>query len=578
MLEERVLAERVPPRSEQRARALRFGQHLTPERLALWGVVLVLLVLVLYPLLVLLLRSLQTDDLTALTLENYTQLLGERRIVTALGNTFVVAIGTMLLATLIGVSLAWINARTNTPGAGLLGNLNLIPYFTSAYIGAIAWTVLASNGNGLINTWASALIGFTEPIFNIYSPLGIIWVLALFDAPVIYLFTIGAFQKMDPALEESARVSGTGIVATSLRVTLPLALPSILAAALLVFVTAMGSFEVPLALGIPARFGVLTTELFVLTGQFPAAYNTATALSSVLLLITGLGLLVQRKLILRRDYITVTGKGYRPSQLDIGRYRYLALAVNVFYLLVAVVLPMTALVAASLQRFWTGAFSPELFTLRNYELVLFEDEPTRRGIVNSFILAVGGATLAMAIGVVVAYLVFRSKIAGRAAVDFLSSIPVAVPGVIMAIGVMVGWIRTPLYGTIWIMIVAYVGRFIPYAQRTVAATLLSISPELDECSRVSGASWLRTMREIMLPLLKPGILAGWILLFIIFVRELSMSLFLYRSGTETMSVALYLLQRNSYTALAAFSVVQTVMLLLAVAIFRRVTRQGDFKF
>jgi iron(III) transport system permease protein len=578
VIEERVLLEETSRPTKRRARGGRLSQLLTTERLVLWGVVLVLLVLVLYPILVVLLRSVQTDDLSSFTLASYARLLGEQRILTSLGNTFVIAIGTTTLATIIGVNLAWINARTNTPGSAILSNLNLIPYFTSSFIGAISWTILASNRNGLINRWAADLFGLSDPIVNIYSPIGIIWVLALFEAPVIYLFTIGAFQKMDPSLEESARVSGTGLIATTLRVTLPLALPSILAAALLVFVTSMGAFEVPLALGIPARYSVLTTELFALTGEFPAAYNTATALSTVLLLITGAGLLIQRKLILRRDYITVTGKGYRPSQLDIGRWRFVALAANIVYLLVAVVMPMAALIASSLQRFWTGSFVPEQLTLRNYQLVLIDSEVTHRGFVNSAILAFGGATIAMAIGVVVAYLVFRTRLGGRAAVDLLSSIPVAVPGVILAIGVMVGWIRTPLYGTIWIMIVAYVGRFIPYAQRTVASTLLSISPELDECSRISGASWLRTMREIILPLLKPGILAGWILLFIIFVRELSMSLFLYRTGTETMSVALYLLQRDSSTALAAFSVIQTALLLLAVAVFKRVSRQGEFKF
>ncbi|MCC7107000.1 MAG: iron ABC transporter permease, partial [Chloroflexi bacterium] len=417
MIEERVLVEETSRSTDRRARGGRMSQLLTTERLVLWGVVLVLLVLVLYPILVVLLRSVQTDDLSSFTLASYVRLLGEQRILMSLGNTFVIAVGTTMLATIIGVNLAWINARTNTPGSAILSNLNLIPYFTSSFIGAISWTILASNRNGVINRWAGDLFGLSDPIVNIYSPLGIIWVLALFEAPVIYLFTIGAFQKMDPSLEESARVSGTGLIATTLRVTLPLALPSILAAALLVFVTAMGAFEVPLALGIPARYSVLTTELFALTGEFPAAYNTATALSTVLLLITGAGLLIQRKLILRRDYITVTGKGYRPSQLDIGRWRFAALAVNVLYLLVAVVMPMAALIASSLQRFWTGSFVPEQLTLRNYQLVLLESEVTRRGFVNSAILALGGATIAMTIGVVVAYLVFRTRMSGRAAVD-----------------------------------------------------------------------------------------------------------------------------------------------------------------
>lgn len=324
------------------------------EQAFLWGTIAVLAVLILYPLLTLLLRSLQPEDLSSFTLDNYREVLRDPRLLRAVGNSLVMSAGTAGVATILGVSLAWINARTNTPGARILGNLNLVPFFTSPFVGAVAWTILASKNRGLLNQWAASLFGLTEPALNIYSPLGIIWVLALFDAPVVYLFAAGAFRKMDPSLEEAARVAGSGLLGTALRVTLPLAVPSILAAALLIFVTALGAFEVPLALGIPARYTVITTELFAIIAEPPVRYNLATAMCSLLLLVTGLGLVVQRKIILRRDYITVTGKGYRPNRIDLGRGRYLALGWNVLYLLVAVALPLFALLAASPPT-WSSA-------------------------------------------------------------------------------------------------------------------------------------------------------------------------------------------------------------------------------
>jgi iron(III) transport system permease protein len=545
------------------------------ERLFLWGTVAALAVLVVYPVAMVVLRSFESEDLAQATLANYAAVFRTPRLFQTLVNSLTISAGTAALAMALGVSLAWINARTNMPGARLLANLNLVPFFTPAFVGAIAWTVLASKNNGLLNQWAAALFGTRGPVVNVYSPMGIIWVLGLYETPLAYLFVAGAFRKMDPSLEEAARLAGSGILGTTLRITLPLTLPASLAAALLIFVNVLGSFEVPLVLGIPARYNVLTTELYAMTSEYPARYNMAATLCTVLLLITGLGLVVQRRIVLRRDYVTVTGKAYRPHRIDIGRARWLALAWNLLYLLAAVGLPLFALAVNSLEPVWTGSIHPERFTLANYRYVLFDFAMGRRALGNTLFLALAGATLGTAIGTIAAYLVFRSRMAGRAALDLLSGLPLAIPGAILAVGVAICWIRSPLYGTLWIILVAYVAKFTPYAQRSVAATLLSISTELDECSRVSGATWWRTMREVVLPLLRPGIVGGWLLLFIILFRELGMSLFLYGAGTETVSIAIYLLMLERPTTTAAACLIQTMVILLAVVVLRRVTRDDE---
>ncbi|MCC7345796.1 MAG: iron ABC transporter permease [Variibacter sp.] len=544
------------------------------ERLVLWGTIASLAVLVLYPLGMILLRSVQSEDLTALTLENYATVLATPRLLQLLWNSILIATGATLLSVLFGVSLAWINARTNTPGARTLANLNLIPFFTPSFVGAFAWTILASQKTGLINQWAAAL-GLPVPLVNIFSPGGIIWVLALYETPLVYLFVANAFRKMDPALEEAARMSGSGILETTFRVTLPLTLPSVMAAALLIFVTVLGSFEVPLVLGLPARFHVLTTELYAITSEYPARYDLAATLCTILLVATAIGLFVQRKFLLRRSYATVTGKAYRPYRIDIGRGRYLALAWNFLYLAVAVLLPLFALGVASLDRIWTGVIRPHEFTLANYTYLWTEFELGREAVFNTMVLSFSAATICTALGAITAYLIFRSKLRGRGFLDLLSGLPLAVPAAILAVGVAIAWIKSPLYGTLWIILIGYIAKFTVYAQRSVAATLLSISAELDECSRVCGASWGQTLRDVVFPLLRPGIVGGWLLLFIIFLRELGISLFLYGVGTQTVSIAIYVLSLESPTRTAAACILQTAAILVMVVFLRKLTRDDE---
>jgi iron(III) transport system permease protein len=545
------------------------------ERAIFAGLVIVLLILVLYPLVMIFVRSFETEDAARFTLENYFEVFGTPQLHRTFANTIFISAWTAAIAVALGVSLAWINARTNTPGSRVLANLNLIPFFTPPFVGAIAWTVLGSKTNGMLNQWASALFGLSEPVFNVYSPFGIVWVLALYETPLAFLFVAGAFRKMDPSLEEASRMAGAGILGTTLRITLPLMLPSILAAALLIFVTVLGSLEVPLILGIPARFAVLTTELFSLTNEYPARYNGAATLCTIVLVVTALCLFLQRRVLLRRSYVTVTGKAYRPTRTNIGRWKWAALAWTLLYLLVAVVLPFFAILVQSFDSVWTGSIRWSQFSLENYRYIFFGYEAGRQAFVNTMILAFSGATLCTGLAVITAYLVFRSRLPGRGTLDLLSGLPLAVPGAIFAVGVAICWIQSPLYGSLWIILIAYVAKFTPYAQRSVSATLLSVSPELDECSRTSGASWWHTMRNVVLPLLKPGIVGGWLLIFIIIIRELGMSLFLYRTGTETIGIAIYQLNLESATGTAAACVVLTGMILAAVTLLRLAMRDDE---
>jgi iron(III) transport system permease protein len=423
----------------------------------------------------------------------------------------------------------------------------------------------------MINVFLARLLGL-DPPFNIYSTGGIIWVMGLFFTPYMYLFSIGSLRKMDPSLEESARISGCGVLGTTMRITLPLATPGILFGFSLTFITSFGFFGVPAVLGMPAKIEVLATLIYETLEVDMPDYNMAATYGMIMLGMTLIAVVVQRKVILPRQFTTVTGKGYRPASIDLGRWRYVAFAYNLFYLMMAVVLPLLALVLVSISRNWYGYFDPGMFTLDNFRWVLFEFPLTRRAIANSFFLATVGATLLVVLTFVVAHIIHRSEAAGRGALDLLVTFPIGVPGIIIAMGVLVAYIRTPLYGTIWILMLGYATRFLPVGLKNVSAVLLSIGPELEESARVSGASWLRTAWSVSVPLMKSGLVAGWLLLLLIFMRELNTSILLFSPGNEVISVALYtMVENNSPVQLAAFAVIQTILLLIVVSFARIVT-------
>ncbi|MBI4251791.1 MAG: iron ABC transporter permease [Candidatus Tectomicrobia bacterium] len=534
---------------------------------------------VILPLLTLVISSFLVLDSSGFSadwgLENYRLLLHDRIIRKALGNTILISTGATVLATFLGVSLAWINARTNCPWRERLEPYNLIPFFLSPFVGAIAWHNLAAEKGGLLNVWAQDWLGVTWSPLNVDNIYGVIWVTGIFFTPLVYLFVVGSLRRMDPSLEDSARTTGAGLLRTALTVTLPLVTPGILSGAIIVFVTAAGEFGVPFKLGAPYGWETLTTQIFTKAVGDDANHYLGAAMSMILGVITAFFIWIQRRIIAPREFTTVTGKGFRPNVIDLGKWKWAALAYNLGFILVAVLLPLACLAAVSLHPVWEGRIIFSDLTFYNYRRVLFFWDPDRivsatNGIGNSFILAFTGASLAMALALVVSYMIHRTKGFGSTLLDFLCVIPIGFPGIVIAMGVLVTYIKTPIYATLWIILLGYITRFFPYGQRNVSAVMLAVSEELDQSSRMAGASWLTTLKRITIPLLKPGIFAGWILLFVIFLRELSISIILYTRGTETLSVGVYYLANyENEPKTAALSVAQSVVLLLCVYFFRK---------
>jgi iron(III) transport system permease protein len=552
----------------------------TQESVATLIVSVIVAAAVILPLLTLVVSSFQVLDSggfdTTWGLDNYKTLFTDRVIPKAFVNTLLISAGSTVLATFFGVSLAWINARTNCPGRDRLEPFNLIPFFLSPFVGAIAWHNLAGGKTGLLNSWARDYLGVHGNLLNVDNIYGVIWVTGLFFAPLVYLFVVGSLRRMDPSLEDSARTTGAGLVRTAMTVTLPLVAPGILSGAIIVFVTSAGEFGVPFKLCAPYGWQTLTTQIFSKAVGDDANQYLGAAMSMALGVITVFLIWIQQGYIAPRSFTTVTGKGFRPNVIDLGGWKWLAFAFNASFVLVAVVLPIFCLLVVSLHPVWQAEIIPSDLTFLNYEKTLFwwrsdHIQAATNGIYNSFILAFAGATIAMVLSLVVSYMIHRTKGFGSRLLDFLCVVPVGFPGIVLAMGVLVTYIKTPIYATLWIILLGYITRFFPYGQRNVSSVMLAISEELDQSSRMAGASWFTTLRRITIPLLKPGIFAGWVLLFIIFLRELSMSIILYTSGTETLSVGVYYLTNyENETLTSALSMAQTVVLLACIYIFRRV--------
>lgn len=519
----------------------------------------ILVVTVIYPLIVIFLEAMSSKE-GGLAASSIINVLSTPLVIKALKTTLITSTASVSIAAAVGVTLAWFVARTDMPGKRLFDPLNMLPFYLSSVVGALSWQAIAAPRSGLLNTLLSPIFG--GPVFNIYSVGGMVVVLALFYTPYVYLFTLGSLQSMDPALEDAARISGASIMQTAVLVTLPLSAPAILSACILVFVTSAGVFGVPLLLGSPGREHTLSTLIYNSIIAYPADYPTAAILSAALFIFTAVLTLVQIRLLRGRKFTTVTGKGYRPRMIELGRLRWVAFAINSIYLLMVIV-PFIVLLLISFQDVWVGAFSFDRVTIKHYIEIFFFDEVARRGLANSFVIAVIGATVAVLSCFFLALLVHRTRLPGRAGIVGLSMIPLTIPGVVLGIGYLIVALQTPLYGTLAIIIIAYVVHFLPTGLRNIESLVMSMSSELDECARVCGASWWKAMARILFPLCVPGMISTWILLFVIFIREVSASIMLYVHGTETMSVALIrIMESRPLGVAAAFSVIQTIVLLI----------------
>jgi len=525
--------------------------------------------LALVPLFFLLWQSLFSPQAAAtpavFTLENFRTAYGSIETLRLFANSMQFAAGAGLLALVVGTFFAWVNERTNTPCKALFYGMAIIPLVIPSILFTVSWILLASPKIGILNHLLQSWLGIDGPVFNVYSMAGMIWVDGLHYSPMAFLLMTAAFRAMDPALEESAMTSGASIVQTAVRVTLKLAWPAVLAALLILFVRAIESFEVPALLGLPAGIEVYTSAIYQAIHQYPSRVGLASAYAVTLLLITSFGIYLQTRFASHVGrYATVTGKGFRPRVVDLGRWRHVTLGLFVVYFLVVVVLPFLVLLWSSLQRYYSA---PSLAALHNltfdsYRAVLAYPAFST-AVWNSIMLSLGSATVIMLTTSVISWIVVKTRLPGRWLIDNLASLPLVFPGLVLGLSVMICYLYVgpAIYGTIWIMLIAYVTRFLPYGMRYNTTSMLQVHKELEESAAVCGASWSMTFRRIILPLLKPGLIAGWIYVVIVSVRELSSSILLYSPGSEVVSIMIWeLWQNGQYVELSALGVMLIVVL------------------
>jgi len=537
-------------------------------RLETWvmvGAVVALIVLVVLPLLFLLVGSVRGEE--GLSLEHFTEALTGRLYVQALQNSLILGAWTGLFSLVIGLPLAWAVCRANVPAPALFRITASLSYLSPPFLTAIAYVNLFSPNAGLINVLLRDVIGAPWLTFNVFSMSGLVLVTVLHTFPFVFLLASSALQSVDPAYEEAAQILGAGKLRTALLVTLPLVAPAVLAGTLLAFVNAIALFGSQAILGLPGRIVTLPTRIYALF-DYPPQHGLASALSLLFILITVAALYLQHRFLARRSYVTVGGKGARLQPIDLGPLRWVLLGFCVLVFVVAIVLPYGTLIAVSLSRSWGLNFWSGL-TLAHYRFVLFEYGVTQRAILNSLLLATLAASIAVLLGAVIGWIDVRTRTPGRRLLDYAALVPLGLPGIVMAVALIQFWLTMPvaLYGTLAILLLAYVGRYIPLGVRAANASLRQVDPSLEESARVLGASWGRTLREITLPLIRPGLFAGWLLVFVPVIQELSTSILLFSSSSITLAVAVYNLYETGYTEpVAALAMVNMAIIGLALLV------------
>ena len=484
-------------------------------------------------------------------------------------NSLEFAVGTSCFSFVVGATLAWMNERTNTPFKRLFYGLSIIPLIIPSVLFTVAWILLASPKIGILNLVLKDFLGLEHHVFDIYTVWGMIWVDGLHYSPMAFLLMSAAFRAMDPALEESAMMSGASVLQVAWRVTLKLSWPAVFATILILFVRAIESFEVPALLGLPVGIEVFTSSIYQAVHRYPSQVGLASAYAVALLLITAVGVYFQSRLSSRGSrYATMTGKGFRPRQIDLGKWRYLTAGIFIVYFLLIVVLPFSVLLWSSFQKFYTVPSWKALhnLTLDPYRFIVTYPSLTT-AVWNSLFLAVGTAAIVMLVTSVICWIVVKTKLRGRWILDGVASLPLVYPGLVLGLAIMIFYLNVDIgvYGTIWIMFIAYVTRFMPYGLRYNTTSMLQIHKELEESAAMSGASWGTTFWRVILPLLKPGLVAGFIYVMIVSIRELSSSILLYSPGTEVVSVVIWELWENGqYVELSALGVMFILALFVLV--------------
>jgi len=547
----------------------------TPLSLAF---VLLLATLVLLPMFWLVVTSFR-DDAGRFTLDQYRQFFTDASFLKPLFTTLWTSATVGVLCVAIAAPMGWLVARTDLPGKRLLRILILASFVTPPFLGAFAWVLLGGPNAGLINQWYYALFGLkafeAAPLLNIFSAGGMVFVMMLYTFPYVFTFVANGLDLVPGELEEASAILGVPAWRTALDVTLPLVTPALLAGYLVAFLQSMTLFGTPAILALPAGIDTMTTKIWSLF-QFPPRLGLAAAVSLPLLAITVVLLKAQSTIMGRRGYAVIGGKATATRLLRLGAWKLPALALFAFVLGCSIVLPYGVLLRTAFVKNWSGPVGFENLTLENWRFVFLEFSQTRLALQNTFELGVAAATVGTVLVTVVAYLSVRRAVWGHRLLSFLATAPVAIPGIVLAVGLFLSYTHPPLvlYGTLAIIFLAYVTKELPVGYQQIGAALKAVHPELEDASRIFGATRMRALVDITAPLIRNGVVTTWILIFIGSIRELSATILLFTARTKTVSVTMFdLRESNDWGPIAVLSITMLAISFALISFIDRFTHR-----
>ncbi len=548
----------------------RFG---TPEVLFMLSVG-VLIVVVAFPMLLIFFNAFWVDS--HFNVADVVKVLQRKETYQALLNSLILSGGVTVTGTIVGTFFAWLVTRTDLPFKKTMKLLFLVPFMLPAFIGALAWKMLLSPRAGYINRLFMDVLGFDGPIFDIYTYAGIILVETMYLFPFVFIQVSGALERMDPTLEESARISGADLFTITRKITIPLVLPSILSGALLIMLYSMAHFGTVAVLGVETGIYNIPVLIYEKIHQSAGSFDsirTATVLATVLVLTAALIMWLQNRVLAKGKYQIIAGKSFRPTELKLRGLRVPMLILCIVYIGLTIVLPTATIFLVGGLKTYGLSFTLENLTWANYNHILFEWDLTRDSIWNSISLGLASALITMFAGVIISYVIVKMKVRGKGFLEFLGMLPFSVPGSVIALGVILAWsgkFGINIYITVWIILVAYIARYMAFSLKANSAALEQVHDSLVEAARASGASMAQALRDVVVPLVRPGMVAAFFLIFLPALRELTVSVLLYGPTTRTIGVAIYTLNEDGETVYsAALAGIALIIIVLGEVLIKR---------
>ena len=522
------------------------GRHFGVDGLMTALSFVLLFVIVVIPIFMIIYNAFFFEGKFDLTL--FTSVIWDKENLKAMGNTVIIAIAVTIFGTIMGLFYAWLLGRSDIPAKGFMRALFTIPYMFPPFFGAMAWDLLLSGRAGYVNRWLMSLFHLKQAPFNINSLWGIIFVECSYYFPFVFMQVVSALERMDPTLEESARIAGAKQSQVIWKITLPLVKPAISAGALLILISSLAHFGVPSILGFSKNIYTLPTMIYALINKSGGSFEgirQGTALSILLVAVVAIALVIQKKVLSSGSYDIIKGKSMRPTLIKLRGAKYPLLFLACLTLLIIVVVPLVMIFLVALVKGYGRPLIWKNFSLINYQKV-FESTATMDSIKNSLFLSVTAGIVCMFLGVMIAYVINRIKPKGRGILEILSILPYSIPGTVLAIGVILSWsgaiMNITLYNTVWIILVAYMARYLSFSMKSASASLQQVNSSLEEASRACGATHTESLKDITLPLIKPAMVSGFFLIFLPAMRELTTSILLYGPYSRTLGVQIFALR------------------------------------